>query len=91
MRSHTGVSGEDAETVVPEAAGHQEAAVDGGDETVGAKPHFLGEVVTQVTAGQVTALIGHRRCESKTFQYNTQCRHLNTKRILTQNGIHGQG
>ena len=47
----TGIGGEDAETVVPEAAGHEEAAVDGGDEAVGAQANFLREIVTQVTAG----------------------------------------
>ena len=64
MPTGTGIGGEDAEAVVPKSAGHQEAAVDGRDETVGTQPHFLGEIVTQVTPGQVAALIRHRCCKS---------------------------
>lgn len=58
-KSNTGVGGKDSETVVPEATGHQEAAIDCGDEAVGAHPHFLTEIVSQVAAGQETTLTGH--------------------------------
>lgn len=84
----TGISGEDAETVVPEAAGHQETAVDGGDETVGTQPHFLREIVTQVTAGQVAALIGHRRCKNRPQPIGTR---LASNNQHTSNGGGGGG
>ena len=45
------VRGEDAETVVPETGCHEEPAVHGRQETVGAQFDFLAEIVAQVASG----------------------------------------
>ena len=45
-KENTSIGSENSETIVPESAGHQESAVDGCDEAVGAHPYFLAKIVS---------------------------------------------
>lgn len=57
----TGLGGEHAEAVVPEAGGDEEARVDGGHEAVAARAHPLREVVAELPSRQCTRAAS--RCE----------------------------